>query len=228
MQTLVHCRGLLFGVLLGLAPLIYSAEPSPPKRPPLAQTNSAPVLDPGESYQPNPQDKFLFRIEEDPNKGSEPEIRNVSALYDIQFNASHGTDTPISLNVRGKTIAEIKKELKAKLDADYYQNATVYLKLFDQFQRPGKVYVTGIMRGQVTLQPGEQKTVMKAILELGGESEYANFKKVKLFRFNPATNKEDITIIDVGAMLKGGSRKDDKVLQDGDHIEVPEKGFIFK
>ena len=227
MQVLVPVHRLLLGSLLSLAPLVSLADPAPTNRPP-AQTNSAPVLDVGESYQPNPQDKFLFRIEEDPNKGSEPEIRNVSALYEIQFNASRNTDTPINLNVRGKTIAEIKKELKARLDEDYYQNATVLLKLHDQYQRPGKVYVTGSLRGQVALLPGEQKTVMKAILELGGESEYANFKKVKLFRLNPDTNKDDITIIDVGAMLKGGSRKDDKVLQDGDRIEVPEKGFIFK
>jgi protein involved in polysaccharide export with SLBB domain len=212
---------LLTGVLGGA-----SAEPVPTNRPP-ALTNSVPVLDPGESYQPSPQDKFQFYIEEDPNKGVEPETRNVSALYELRFNASRNTDTPIVINARGKTVADIKKELKEKLDADYYQNATVVLKLSERHLKPEKVFVTGAIRGQVPLLPGEAKTVMQAIVELGSDAEYANLKKVKLHRYNPSANKDDIYIIDVGAMLKGKSRKDDMILQGGDRIEVPEKGFII-
>ena len=144
---------------------------------PQIRTNSVSGVGEGDAYQPNPQDKFQFGIEEDPNKGGELEIRNVSALYDLQFSASRGTDTPIIINARSKTVAEIKKELKTKLDAEYYQNATVVLKLVESHQRPGKVFITGTLKGQVALLPSEPKTVMQAIVELGGDTEYANLKK---------------------------------------------------
>lgn len=208
------------------AAVILAADSAATNRPPAQVGGVASPLD-GDSYQPNPQDKFQFRIEEDPNKGADFEIRNVSALFDLQFNASRGTDTPITINARGKTLGAIKKELKAKLDLDFYQNATVVLKLLEPHQRAGRVFITGTLKGQVPLLPAETKTVMQAILELGGDTEYSNLKKVKLYRLNPTTNKEDSFVIDVGSMLKGGARDNNMILQDGDRIFVPEKGIIF-
>ncbi len=226
MQLLKSSHRWLLGALVIWVHLAAGAEPTSKNRTP-APTNSAPVLDSSESYQPNPQDKFLFYIEEDPNKGVEPESRSVSAGYELRFSVSRNTGTLIVINARGKSVADIKKELKEKLDADYYQNATVVLKLSEPHLKPEKVYVKGAIRGQVPLLPGEPKTVMQAIMELGSDSEYANLKKVKLHRYNPAANKADIYIIDVGAMLKGKTRKDNMILQANDIIEVPEKGFIF-
>jgi hypothetical protein len=178
-----------------------------------------------DTYKPTTQDKFLFWIEEDPVRGLE-ELIAVTALQDMRFPVSRGAIESIMLNVKGKSVGEIKKSVKEQLDAQYYQNATVHLRLYDQSLRPGKVYLVGAIKGVVPLLPNEKKTVRTAILEVGS-NDFANLRKVKLFRLNPATNKEEVTEINIDAMMKGGDRSKDMELKNDDRIEVPDRTFVF-
>jgi hypothetical protein len=220
-------RTLLTVYLLGawVATAAPANKPSPSAN---AETNSTPaakVLNTSDAYQPVPMDKFIFRIQEDPSKGGE-EMLTVSSLGEIRFPISRGAGEVITVSTRGKTLAEIKKELKQQLDAEYYQDATIFLRLQDQNVRPGKVYITGAIKQNIDLLPGDPKSVFTALLQVGS-NDFANLKRVKLWRLNPKTQKDEFQVIDVKSMLDGGTREKDVLLQDGDRIEVPEKSFIF-
>jgi len=202
-----------------------AAAPAATNSPSARATNTVTAGFNETTYQPVPQDKFMFRIEEDPARGAE-DLRTVSAQYDIYFPVTRGSDILLSVNVKGKTIPEIRQEIKRKLDADYYQDAHIYFKLHDQNVRAGRVYVTGAIKGIVQLLPGEQKTVFRAIQELG-TNDFADLSEVKVFRYNPASKKSDIIKIDVKKMWKGGDRSQDMILQDEDRIEVGERLIVF-
>lgn len=90
------------------------------------------------------------------------------------------------------------------------------------------VYVIGSV-----LQPGyvqinsEEKTVSKAILEVGGFTKFANKKNVKLIRTNPTTNEKETFTINVQKILEDGERTEDMILQADDIIRVEERWIVF-
>lgn len=189
-------------------------------------TNKPPVLTVPESYLLRPQDKLVFRLEEDPVRATEAETLIVSALGQIYFPISRGFDERISIEASGKTVAQVEVEIRGKLEENYYQKATVKLALVDQSRRFGQALFMGAVRGPVPLTPGENVTLAEAIVRLG-YSEFANLKKVEVYRLDAKTKKEyPADVIDVDAILKG-NRSKDIPLQDGDRIVVPEKKFLF-
>ena len=178
------------------------------------------------NYRLVPQDKLRFRIEQDPAKDLETPDLLVSALGYVSFPVGRGHNTVVTLEVRGKTLSEVVSELKTLLEADYYHAATLQLELIDQSKRFGRAIFFGSVRGAVQLRPGDPTTVSEAILQLGYD-EYANLKKVKINRVDQETRRSKTIEVDVYSVLKKGNRRNDVVLQDGDRVEVPEKGILF-
>lgn len=171
----------------------------------------------------NPMDKLAFRIQEDPAKGA-PETMAVTALFELHFPISRAAADMVTINVKGKTLAQVKQELKIALDADYYLNATIDLKLLDRSQKGGQILFYGQVRAYaIPLAPGEQKTLLEGVLQ-AGPTEWANLKRVEVQRIDPNTQKPDLKIIDVEA-IKNGDRRNDILLQDGDRIKIPEVKF---
>ncbi len=171
----------------------------------------------------NPLDKLAYRVLEDPVKGV-PELVSVTALYEMHFPVSRGSAEMISIGVRGKTLAQVRQELKGVLDEEYYRNATVELKLLDRSQKGGQILLFGQVRAfSIPLAPGEQMTLLAGVLQ-AQPTEWANLKKVELQRIDPVTQKPVVQVIDVEA-IKNGDRKNDVLLQDGDRIKVPEVKF---
>jgi protein involved in polysaccharide export with SLBB domain len=195
---------------LPAVPAATSAQPSTP-----------------DTYKLVPQDRMYLRIEEDPAESIEPSLVTVTALGEASFPVSRGFDTVITLTVRGKTLGEVKAELKARLDADYYQDAHLNLQLVSQSQRMGKAQIYGAFRGVVQLPPLDPKTVTDALIE-GGYPDYANLKKVTIHRLDPLTKKDKPIVVDVQRILDTGDRSADVPLQDGDRIEVVEKTIFFR
>lgn len=191
-----------------------------------AGPNPGPVSDSLASYRLVPQDKLRCRIAQDPAKDLDVPDLLVSALGYVSFPVTRGHNTVVTLEVRGKTLAEVQRELRGRLEEDYYHTATVQLELIDQSKRFGRAIFFGSVRGAVQLRPGEPTTVSEAILQLGYD-EFANLKKVKINRLNPETRRSQTIDVDVYSVLKRGNRRNDIVLQDGDRIEVPEKGILF-
>ena len=191
-----------------------------------APAEPAPAANAEESYEPHPGDKLFFRVEEDPASGrTGDEVFVVSALGTLQFPVTRGADAAVTVNVKGKTLGQIKEEVKKKLDEDYYVDAHIRLTLKDQTQRPGKVLFTGAVKANVLqLIPGQTVTIYEAIAQVG-TSEFANLKKVILNRIDPSTQKIKVLTVDIDLIRK--DRTKDLPLQDGDRIEVKEKGLIY-
>lgn len=172
---------------------------------------------PASAYQLNPMDKLSVTIAEDPVKGQPIEL-SVSPLGDLVVRVSRCCEESVRLNVRGKTVEDVEKELKQKLESEFYQKATVEVRLIDQTRRKGQVFLRGAVRANiVVLEPGKPMTLWEA-LNQAGTTEYANFKKVKLDRGGKVTEH------DMDAVNKGDRSKDIE-LQDGDRITVVEKRF---
>ena len=178
-------------------------------------------------YRLGPQDKITYRVEEDPIKTGQPEALTVSALGELELPVSRGYDERIIVQANGRNLTEIKAEIKAKLENGYYKQATVHLRLVNQSRRVGQVLFYGKMvRGAIELFPNEPKMLSAAIIQLG-YSDFADLKRVKLHRIDPATGTNQTTTVDVKSILKTNDRSKDILLQDGDRVEVLERNFLL-
>ena len=182
--------------------------------------SSAQVVSAG--YQLNPMDKLAVSIAQDPVAGRPIEL-SVSPLGDLIVPVSRCCEESVLLAVKGKTVEEVEKALKAKLETDFYQTATVQVRVIDPTRRKGQVLLRGAVRAtSVQLDSGKPKTLWEALTEVG-TSEFANLKKVKLDRVGP-DGKSQLTTHDIDAVDKGDRSKDIE-LRDGDRVTVPESLF---
>ncbi len=195
----------------------------PGDSPPSAATNSAAA--PAVAILV-PQDKLAYSVAEDPAARATPISLMVDAGTNIHFPVSLAYPDEIVLNASGKTIPEIRQELKKKLDASFYKDATVTLERGAATIQPGQIVITGPVRNNfVPLLPGERKMLLETILQ-AGPSEFANLKKVKIMRINSVTGKVVETIIDVEAIEKNPTK--DVPVFPGDRINLIEKNILFQ
>ncbi len=167
-------------------------------------------------YLLSPMDKLSVSVSQDPVPGRPTDV-SVSPLGDLTIPVSRCCEESITIYVRGKSVEEVEKELKERLEVDFYQVATVQLRVVDPTRRKGQVLLRGAVRGSaVQLDPGRPKTLWEALTEVG-VTEYANLRKVKVDRAG-----QGITEYDIDAVNKGDRTKD-MLLQDGDRVTVPEK-----
>jgi protein involved in polysaccharide export with SLBB domain len=173
-------------------------------------------------------DKVRFRVEEDPSTGST--VLAVNPLGQVTVPVSMGFEDPVvTIPAKGLTVDELKESIRKQLEGKYYKKATIKLTLVDKTQKVGQALFIGECRGVMPLPPNEEVLLSTALIKLG-YSEFANLKKVQLFREDKATGKkQDAIIFDMEAVIKKGDRSKDKdiVLQDGDRINVPEKKLMF-
>ncbi len=176
------------------------------------------------------QDKIGYHIDEDPVKANDFLVLTVSAIGEVYFPVSVSfQDTQIPIVAKGKTLAQVQAELKTKLEAEYYNKATVRLRLLDPNRKAGQVIFTGETRGILSLPPGETKSLSQALVQLG-YSEFANLKKVEVSRADPSNNGKPAApiIVDIDAVLNKNDRSKDLILQDGDYVKVSQKWFNIK
>jgi protein involved in polysaccharide export with SLBB domain len=172
-------------------------------------------------------DKILFSIKEDPKPGPATEAV-VFPRGDFSVPVSAAFQTPqITLNVKGKTLSQLQAELKTKLEKDYYKVATVRLELKDRAARPSRVTFSGAIKGSGILQfnEGEKKQLYDALMEVQ-PSEFANLSKVKISRVNPKTGQREMKEYNMSDVAKSKKGAVDPYLENGDRIEVPEKGLV--
>jgi protein involved in polysaccharide export with SLBB domain len=204
----------LAGLLL--APGLVPAQTATPP-------NSEPTLE--LSYPLRPADKLLFAVREDPVAGAGAEELTVNPLGEATFRVSRGAAAAITLNVAGRTLAQVKAELQTRLLAEYYNVATIDLRLKETTQAAGKILFSGAVRANIVpIQPGERKTLFEALLQVG-TTDFANLRKVRLSRVDPRTGAEGAWIYDAEAIRKDRSK--DVLLLDGDRLDVPEKTINF-
>jgi protein involved in polysaccharide export with SLBB domain len=130
----------------------------------------------------------------------------------------------------GKTCKQVGGEIKAALEKDYYQQATVVVSLNVANRILGRVYIWGQVHSQggLDLQVNEDLTAGKAILRAGGFADFANKRKVKVVRAAADANgKNQIIELDMEQILEQGKIDKDIVLQPNDLIIVPSRLVNF-
>lgn len=218
-----------------LVPAVQAAESDPaPAVPASPGTNSVPagVID-ADTRELRPGDTFRYRIEEDPGASSESMRTTVTATGDIHFNVSRRYDTYVTISARGKRVADIRQALKEKLEADYYQTATVSLNLDNVERSPasvatstGKVQVFGEIQTVLPLPEDRDLMLSDAVLLLP-RNDFANLKRVKIHRSNAETRERETIEVDVDRILRKNDRSLDVRLKDGDRLEIPPKKVLF-
>lgn len=129
-----------------------------------------------------------------------------------------------------KTCKQLADDLKTQLERDYYHRATVIISLDAANKLMGKVYVWGQVRNQgpIELLVNETLTAGKAILRVGGFSDFANKKKVKVIRGSGADGAGKQTFeLNMVEILEKGKTEKDVVLQPDDLIMVPSRLISF-
>jgi len=182
-----------------------------------------------DGYRMVKMDKLVFKIDQDPlpeNRRESVAPLVVNARGDLEVPVSRYGDTKVVVRAQGRTVLEVKNEIKQMLDAQYYKSASITLYLETSSPRPGHVTFYGEIKGNYPLPPGEPKYLSEVILEMK-PSDFANLKKVKLMRADPVTKKVITRVINVDEILSKGLKDKDAVLQDGDTIGISAKMLNF-
>ncbi len=130
----------------------------------------------------------------------------------------------------GKTCQELAAEMKATLEKDYYNKATVVLSLNSANRLLGRVYIWGQVRSQgaLEMQINENLTAGQAVLRAGGFGDFANKTKVKVVRSAVGNTTEKQTFdLNMEQILEQGKVEKDILLQPGDLIIVPSRLVNF-
>lgn len=160
--------------------------------------------------------KVTIYPEDDHIKGAEMEI------------SSEGNITlPLvgKILVNGKKPIEAEREIAEILDRDYLVNPEVVIEVTDKYASEKEKTV--VLLGQVK-QPGSQPfpkagrfTLLQAIAVVGGFSDVANIKKIKVIRGGEAQG--EVLRVNAEDIISG--KKPDIELEDGDIINVAESLF---
>jgi protein involved in polysaccharide export with SLBB domain len=132
--------------------------------------------------------------------------------------------------VAGKTCSQVAAELKPRLEKDYFYHATVIVGLDSVNPLCGQAYISGEVRnpGAVNLLFNQDLTVGEAIIRVGGFTEFADERKVKLVRRSKTAGAApQIFIVNVEDVLEKGKTQDDMVLKPGDYVFVPARVIRF-
>ena len=133
-----------------------------------------------------------------------------------------------SVTVLNKTPRMVAAEIHQGLENSVYRKATVFISLETKSGRsPGRVFITGEVNHQISveLRPNQEMTLMQAIVEAGGFSDFANKRKVRVIRKAAGASKP--TVVDVTKIINQGRTDLDIALQPGDVILVPVRLINF-
>lgn len=202
-----------------ISALVGTASPTNSVSPAILNATSSYVLD--DKHVLEPGDILSFQILED----HDPAIQ--MAVTD-----SRELDVPYvgRISVADKTCKQLAKELKGKLEKEYYYQATVIVGLDLVNKIRGRVYVWGQVRNQgaVDLLFNQKLTAGKAILMAGGFGDFANKKKVKIMRgSNGAGGASKTFEVNMADVLEGNKADEDIVLEPDDFIIVEARAVNF-
>ena len=158
----------------------------------------------------------------------------------IQVNVWRNPDLSVSVPVRpdgmisvpligdvqagGRTPAEVAAAVEKKL-ARYMREpqATVIVTELRSHEFISRVRVTGAVQQPVSLPYRQGMTVLDAVREAGGLTEFASANKAKLYRRGEGGSK--VMSVDLGRILSRGDLQTNYYLMPGDIVSVPERLF---
>lgn len=238
---------------LGGLPRMAAAEPTPksvvatnatapggtnavPSSATNAVTAQGGVVD-AEARELKPHDTFRFRIEQDPTSGAEAMRVVITDSGEAHFNVSRAHSTYVTVKAAGRHLSEVRRELKTKLDAEFYRDASVNLDLegvANSANNPAagglalgsaaKVQIFGEMQGTYPVPEGQRLWLSDVILALP-RNDFANLKKIKVLR-TTADGKPESHTVNINDVLNNNDRSADFELKDGDRVQVPRKTIV--
>ncbi len=183
-----------------------------------------------------PRDSLRFSILEDPARANAQFGRvDISELGDAQFPISAAGGEYINVKAAGRRLADVRREVKQRLEEDYYHTATVsvdVLGVAGSLASPssanfGKVVIYGSISHTIVL-PEDRKRTLSDVFSGLPRQDFVNLKKVEVFRWDAKAQKLLPPVTkNVKKMLDSGDLTDDIELSDGDRIKVIDRGVIF-
>jgi len=180
-------------------------------------TNSMDALD--DQYHLAIGDRISFQIEEDED---DPKLLTVMDSGDLEVPYIGRYSTA------GKTCRQLAFELKAALEKEYYNRATVIISVDLKAKSRGKVYLVGAVRlpGPQDIPNDEPFSLSKAVMRAGGFTDFSDGRHVQVTRSIPGEG-DKIYTVNVQEVLQDGKIDSDMKLEPGDLIYVPEKLVHF-
>jgi polysaccharide export outer membrane protein len=124
----------------------------------------------------------------------------------------------------GRTPDEVAQSIKEQLSAYIREpNVAVIITELRSHEFLTRVRVTGAVRTPRSIPHRQGMTVLDAVLEAGGLTEFASPNRAKLFR--KTKQKTEVFQIDLGDILTKGRLETNLLLAPGDVITVPERLF---
>lgn len=193
-------------------------------------------IDP-ETRELRPRDSFRYRIHEDPVGGVDSLRATITDSGEALFNVTRGDATYVAVKASGRRIAEVREELRKKLEADFYVVATIDLTLESiALPQGGSAEIGGIttpssvpsvivfdqLQGEFAIPDGQRLMLSTVMLKLPNNP-YANRRKVEVQRVGPDGAALPPIIVNVEDLLLKNDRSKDVELKAGDRIRVPRK-----
>jgi polysaccharide export outer membrane protein len=165
-----------------------------------------------------PGDHLNFQILEDEGPPVEL-IVNTDGLVEVPYLG----DIPAA----GLTAEALSALVKVQLEKNFYNCATVRISLRDRPDKSsnrGRIFISGQVHrvGMVEIDKSEPNTVGKVILTNGGLSDFADARKIKIYRTTAAGQVQSL-VVDLHEVLEKGRIDLDVPIYDGDLVVVGSK-----
>ncbi|RMZ59607.1 polysaccharide export protein [Chryseobacterium nematophagum] len=177
-------------------------------------------FDPTYEYQIRKDDKITLSVwgQDDLSVGSVYGIYNSNEVYGkwLLVDIKGNIEIPKlgTTYVQGKTVAELKEEIKTKLKK-WLVNPIVDLKILNK-----EIVVLGEVRNPATIQVDkDHNTLLELISKAGGFEMYANLKSVKILR----QEGENVRVTNIDLTTMKDVPNQNIMLHPGDYIIVPSK-----
>lgn len=127
-----------------------------------------------------------------------------------------------SMMVTGKTCYELAKEVKTRLEVDFFYRATVTIEVTQaSFREFATIYGQVKTQGRIALPANGQLTISQAISLVGGSLDGADLKKVTILRKNSEDpEKEDRITVNVDDIINAGKIENDVRIFGNDTIII--------
>lgn len=143
----------------------------------------------------------------------------------LRVNQTGNINYPLlgSVAVSGLTASEAQDKLAKLLDKEYLVNPRVTISVAASSTQ--KVMIFGQVKspGAYEIPTSEPLTVLQGVARAGGFTDIAATDRVTVIRGEGSKQKK--IIVNVSAIMKGGDKAKDIVLEPGDIVSVPETMF---
>jgi protein involved in polysaccharide export with SLBB domain len=127
----------------------------------------------------------------------------------------------------GLTADHLAKIVKIQLDKSFYKSAKVHISLKDRPDKSsnrGRVFIAGQVHriGMVEIDKSEPNTAGRVILTNGGLGDFADARKIKIFRTDSSGTVQS-QVVDLHEVIEKGRLDLDVPIYDGDFVVVGSK-----